>query len=37
VATLADISKIRDRLGWTPQVPFVEGLEELLELAKPIR
>jgi UDP-glucose 4-epimerase len=36
-ATLADISKIRDRLGWTPQVPFAEGLEELLELAKPIR
>jgi UDP-glucose 4-epimerase len=37
VATLADISKIRDMLNWSPQVPFVEGLEELMELAKPIR
>ncbi|HEU0096273.1 MAG TPA: NAD-dependent epimerase/dehydratase family protein, partial [Rhizomicrobium sp.] len=37
VATLADISKIRDRLGWTPQVPFVEGLEELMDRAKHVR
>lgn len=29
-ATLADISKIKTALGWTPQVSFVEGLEELL-------
>jgi nucleoside-diphosphate-sugar epimerase len=35
-ATLADISKIRDRLKWSPQVSFVEGLEELMELAKPV-
>jgi nucleoside-diphosphate-sugar epimerase len=35
VATLADISKIRGALGWKPEVSFVEGLEELMEL--PVR
>ncbi len=30
LATLADISKIKAALGWTPKVSFVEGLEELL-------
>jgi nucleoside-diphosphate-sugar epimerase len=28
-ATLADISKIKAALGWTPQVSFAEGLKEL--------
>jgi UDP-glucose 4-epimerase len=32
VATLADISKIRAALGWKPEVSFVEGLKELMEL-----
>jgi nucleoside-diphosphate-sugar epimerase len=32
-ATLADISKIRSALGWTPQVTFADGLKELM--AKP--
>lgn len=32
VATLADISKIRAALGWEPEVSFVEGLKELMEL-----
>lgn len=36
-ATLADIAKIRAALGWKPEVAFVEGLEELMELAKPVR
>ena len=36
-ATLADISKIRAMLGWKPEVSFVEGLEELMETAKPVR
>jgi UDP-glucose 4-epimerase len=31
-ATLADISKIRDRLGWSPKVSFAEGLKELITL-----
>ncbi|HEY0266007.1 MAG TPA: NAD-dependent epimerase/dehydratase family protein [Rhizomicrobium sp.] len=30
LATLADIAKIRAALGWTPQVSFADGLEELL-------
>jgi nucleoside-diphosphate-sugar epimerase len=29
-ATLADISKIRAALGWSPQISFAEGLKELL-------
>ena len=29
VATLADISKIRSALGWSPQISFAQGLEEL--------
>lgn len=29
-ATLADIAKIRDRLGWSPEISFAEGLKELL-------
>jgi UDP-glucose 4-epimerase len=28
--TLADITRIRERLGWRPKVPFVEGLRELM-------
>jgi nucleoside-diphosphate-sugar epimerase len=30
LATLADISRIRDALGWTPKISFAEGLKELL-------
>lgn len=30
LATLADISSIRDALGWTPKISFAEGLKELL-------
>jgi UDP-glucose 4-epimerase len=30
LATLADISKIRAQLGWSPQISFTEGLKELL-------
>ena len=33
-ATLADISKIRARLGWSPSVCFKDGLKELITLAK---
>ena len=33
-ATLADISKIRDRLGWSPKISFAEGLKELIALIK---
>lgn len=33
-ATLADISKIRMALAWTPQVSFAEGLKELKALIK---
>ena len=29
-ATLADISRIRAALGWSPQISFAEGLKELL-------
>ena len=29
--TLADISKIRDRLGWEPAVPIEEGVKVMLE------
>ena len=32
--TLADISRIRERLGWRPRVPFVEGLRELMREAE---
>ncbi len=28
-ATLADISRIRAHLGWTPEIPFAEGLAEM--------
>jgi UDP-glucose 4-epimerase len=34
VATLADISKIKAALGWSPQVSFAEGLKELKSLIK---
>jgi UDP-glucose 4-epimerase len=34
VATLADISKIKAVLGWSPQVAFADGLKELKSLAK---
>lgn len=34
LATLADITKIRAALGWSPQVSFAEGLEELKALIK---
>ena len=30
LATLADISKIKATLGWSPKIPFAEGLKELL-------
>ena len=30
IATLADISKIKAVLGWTPKISFEEGLKELL-------
>ena len=30
LATLADISRIKDALGWTPKISFAEGLKELL-------
>jgi UDP-glucose 4-epimerase len=30
MATLADISRIRAALGWTPKVSFADGLKELL-------
>jgi nucleoside-diphosphate-sugar epimerase len=33
-ATLADISKIRSALGWSPKVSFAEGLKELITLTK---
>jgi UDP-glucose 4-epimerase len=33
-ATLADISKIRARLGWAPKVSLAEGLKELITLTK---
>jgi nucleoside-diphosphate-sugar epimerase len=33
-ATLADISKIRSALGWSPKVSFAEGLKELITLSK---
>ena len=33
-ATLADISKIRAALNWTPQISFAEGLKELKALIK---
>ena len=32
--TLADISRIKSMLGWTPQVSFAEGLKELKALIK---
>lgn len=33
-ATLADISKIKARLGWSPLVSFADGLKELIKLTK---
>jgi nucleoside-diphosphate-sugar epimerase len=33
-ATLADISKIKAVLGWSPQISFAEGLKELKTLTK---
>jgi nucleoside-diphosphate-sugar epimerase len=33
-ATLADISKIKAVLGWSPQISFAEGLKELKALAQ---
>jgi len=35
-ATLADISKIKARLGWTPRISFAEGLKELITLTKSV-
>jgi UDP-glucose 4-epimerase len=35
MATLADRSKARRALGWEPKVAFADGLEELLETARP--
>jgi len=32
--TLADISRIRTKLGWEPRVPFEEGLRELVQLTR---
>jgi nucleoside-diphosphate-sugar epimerase len=32
--TLADISRIRERLGWQPRVPFIQGLRELMREAE---
>ncbi len=29
--TLADITKVRDELGWRPQVPFAEGVGMMLD------
>jgi nucleoside-diphosphate-sugar epimerase len=34
LATLADIAKIRNALGWTPTVRFEDGLDELKALLK---
>ena len=34
LATLADISNIKAALGWTPQVSFADGLNELKALIK---
>jgi nucleoside-diphosphate-sugar epimerase len=34
VATLADISKIKAALGWTPKVTFADGLRELKALIR---
>ncbi|HEX4635443.1 MAG TPA: NAD-dependent epimerase/dehydratase family protein [Rhizomicrobium sp.] len=33
-ATLADISKIKTRLGWSPEISFADGLKELITLTK---
>jgi UDP-glucose 4-epimerase len=33
-ATLADISRIKAALGWSPKVSFAEGLKELITLTK---
>jgi len=33
-ATLADISKIKTALGWSPEIPFAQGLKELKALTK---
>lgn len=33
-ATLADISKIKTRLGWSPRISFADGLKELITLTK---
>jgi UDP-glucose 4-epimerase len=33
-ATLADISKIKDRLGWSTRISFADGLKELITLTK---
>jgi UDP-glucose 4-epimerase len=32
--TLADISKIKARLGWSPRISFAQGLKELITLTK---
>lgn len=32
--TLADITRIRTRLGWEPKVPFEQGLRELIQLTQ---
>jgi nucleoside-diphosphate-sugar epimerase len=33
-ATLADISRIKAALGWSPQISFADGLKELKALMK---
>ncbi len=33
-ATLADIAKIKARLGWSPHISLADGLKELISLAK---
>ena len=32
---LADISKIKNKLGYTPDITFKEGIDELIEFIKP--
>jgi len=33
-ATLADISKVKTALGWSPKISFADGLKELIALTK---
>ena len=34
MATLADISRIREAIGWEPQVSFETGVHEIMEHAE---